>query len=107
MDRGNAENFQFKGWAAQSRHDLKPELPMIAEWDRLLQQLGLNDLQALEAVKSDGEVSERLRRFVGRAFRHLFVPEVVIEAVRHCRIEEFIVPMTDESSAANSTAATQ
>lgn len=107
MDRRNAGHFQLKGWVAQNHHDFQPDLPVIAEWDRLLQQLGLNDSQALEAVKSDGEVSEKLRRFVGRAFRHLFVPEVVIDAVRHCRIEAVIMPMTDQSSAANSAAATQ
>jgi len=42
--RGNTPNDGF----------FKLDLPEIAEWDRLLRQLGLHDPQAREAVKSDG-----------------------------------------------------
>jgi hypothetical protein len=83
MDRRNAEHLQLKGWADRNHGYFQSDLPEIAEWDRLLRQLGLNDSQALEAVKSDGEAGERLCKFVWGAFRHFFVPETVIEAVRH------------------------
>src|ERR1035441_34235 len=91
MDQRNAEHFQKKGWASQNQGF--SDLPEIAEWDRLLRQLGLNDSQALEAVKSDGEAGERLRNFVWSAFRHFFVPEIVIEAVRHRTVHQLVVPI--------------
>lgn len=107
MDRRNAENFQLKGWAGQNQGYFRSDLPEIAEWDRLLRHLGLNDSQALEAVKSDGEAGERLRKFVCRVFRQHFVPEVVIQAVRHRTVKQLILSITDQSAPANSTAAPQ
>jgi hypothetical protein len=64
------------------------ELPQPAKWTQLLFALGLNDSQALEAVKSDGERGEQLRKFVLRSFGHYFVPEDVIEAARRRRKEK-------------------
>jgi hypothetical protein len=107
MDRRNAEHFQLRSWAGRNQGFFQSDLPEIAEWDRLLRQLGLNDLQALEAVKADGEAGESLRKFVWRAFRHFFVPEVVIEAVRHRTVHQLILPIVDPSAAASSTAAAQ
>ncbi len=107
MDRRNAELFQLKGWAGRNQGLFQSDLPEVAEWDRLLRQLGLNDSQALEAVKSDGEAGERLRKFVWRAFRHFFVPEIVIEAVRRRTVHLPIVPIADRSAAASSTATPQ
>jgi integrase len=57
-------------------------MPKATEWDQLLAKLALDDSQALEAVKSDGEEGEQLRKFVLRFFRHYFVPEAAIKAVR-------------------------
>ena len=105
MDQRNAEHFPKKGWASQNQGF--SDLPEIAEWDQLLRQLGLNDSQALEAVKSDGEVGKRLCKFVWGAFRHFFVPEIVIEAVRHCSVHQLIVPIANQSVAASSTATPQ
>ena len=104
MDRLNAEHLQLKG---QNQGFSQSDLPDIAEWDRLLRQLGLNDSQALEAVKSDSDAGERLRKFVWSAFRHFFVPEIVIEAVRHRTVHQLIVPIADKSGAASSTASLQ
>jgi hypothetical protein len=100
MDRLNVKHFRLK---CQNQGFFQSDLPEIAEWDRLLRKLGLNDSQALEAVKSDGEAGERLRKFVWRAFRHFFVPEIVIEAVRHRTVHQLIVPIADQSAATSST----
>jgi len=91
MDQRNTEQFHKRGWASQNQGF--SDLSEIAEWDRLLRQLGLNDSQALEAVNSDGEAGETLRNFVLRAFRHFFVPEIVIEAVRHRTVHQLVVPL--------------
>lgn len=68
---------------AQNLGPFSLELPEIAEWDQLLVKLGLSDSQALDAVKSEGEEGEQLRRFVLRFFKQFFVPEAVIKAVSH------------------------
>jgi hypothetical protein len=57
------------------------ELPKPTEWDQLLVKLGLNDSQALEAVKSGQEKGDQVRNFVLKFFRQYFVPEPVIAAV--------------------------
>ena len=70
MNQLNAEQVQLKGWAGRNGGLFQSDLPEIAEWDRLLRQLSLNDSQALEAVKSDGEAGEILRKVVWSAFRN-------------------------------------
>jgi hypothetical protein len=107
MDRRNAAHFQLKGWASRNQGFFQSDLPEIAEWDRLLRQLGLDDSQALEAVKANGDAGKRLRKFVCRAFRQHFVPEVVIHAVRHRTVKKLIDSITDQSAPTNSTAAPQ
>jgi len=107
MYRQNAEHFKLKGWAGRNQSFFQSDLPEIAEWDRLLRQLGLDDSQALEAVKANGDAGEKLCKFVCRAFRQHFVPEVVIQAVRHRTVKQLIVSITDQSAPANSTAAPQ
>jgi len=107
MDRQNAEHLRLKGRIDRNQVFFQSDLPEIAEWDRLLRQLGFNESQALEAVKSDGEAGERLRKFVWRAFRHFFVPETVIAAVRHRTAHQLIAPIADQSAAASSTATLQ
>jgi hypothetical protein len=57
------------------------EFPEVAEWDQLLTKLGLNDSQALDAVKSEGEKGDQLRSFVLKCFKQYFVPEAVLNAV--------------------------
>jgi hypothetical protein len=100
MDRQNAEYPHLKGWARRSQSSFQPELPEIAEWDRLLQQLGLNDSQALTAINSGGEAGDRLCKFVWGGSRRFFVPETAIEAVRHRTVHQLIVPITDQLATA-------
>jgi len=107
MDRLNAEHPQLKGWAGRNGGLFQSDLPEIAEWDRLLRQLGLNDSQAQEAVKSDGEAGKRLREFVWTGFRYFFVPEIVIDAVQNRTVHQIIVPTADQSAAASSPIAPQ
>lgn len=85
MDNRNARRVSHFGGAGPGKNmgNFKPEIAMPAEWDQLLVKLALNDSQALEAVKSDREDGEQLRKFVLRFVGHYFVPEAVIEAVRH------------------------
>ena len=92
-------NSMARGWREQNLDSFKPELPQLAEWDQLLGKLGLNDSQALDAVKSNEDAGQQLRRFVSRVFRHNFVPEVVLEAVRSRG--QLIVSEIDQSTAAN------
>jgi hypothetical protein len=103
----NAGYFHLKGWNDRNQRFVQSDLPEIAEWDRLLRQLDLSDSQALEAVKSGGEAGDRLCKFVRGASRHFFVPEIVIEAVRHRTGHQLIVPITDQLAVASSTAAPQ
>ena len=93
--------FNQKGWADRSQGFFQADLQEIAEWDRLLRQLGLNDSQVLEALKSTGEAGERLRTFVPKALRYSFVPELVIKVVRCHTVEPLMVSTADQSAAAN------
>lgn len=74
-----------KAWPGQSPCPFTAEVPKPAEWDQLLTKLGLDDSQALSAIKSEGNVGKQLRDFVLRFFRQCFVPEAVIRAVRRSR----------------------
>jgi hypothetical protein len=62
-------------------------LPQPAKWTQLLLKMGLNDSQALEAVKSDSERGEQIRKFVLRSVGRCFVPEAVIQATHRRRKE--------------------
>lgn len=107
MDNQNARHVSYFGGAGPGRNlgNLKPEMATPAEWDQLLAKLALNDSQALEAVKSDREDGEQLRRFVSRFLGHHFVPEAVIEAVRHHSKEKRpAILSASQSTAANSDA---
>jgi len=66
----------------------RPELPQPTKWAQLLVKLDLNDSQALEAIRSDGERGEQIRKFVLRSLRLHFVPEPVIEAMYRRRREK-------------------
>lgn len=85
MNNQNAQHVNSFEGAAPGKNlgNFKPEIAVPAEWDQLLTRLALNDSQALEAIKSDREDGEQLREFVLRFLGHHFVPEAVIEAVRH------------------------
>jgi hypothetical protein len=63
----------------------RPELPQPTKWALLLVDLGLDDSQALEVVKTDSERGEQLRGFVMKSLGLYFVPEAVIEATRRRR----------------------
>jgi hypothetical protein len=83
MDHMNTRRVRYSrgGLPGQNLGSFRLELPELAEWDQLLAKLGLSDSQALDAVKSEGEEGEQLRRFVLRFFRQFFIPEAVIKAV--------------------------
>jgi hypothetical protein len=81
------QNTQYVNYYRKLWPGLRPEFPQPAEWDQLLTRLGVDDSEALEAVKSDGNEGEQLRKFVLRSFRDHFVPEAVIKAVRR-RLKE-------------------
>jgi hypothetical protein len=107
MDRDNAPhvNFIFKSWPGQNLGAFRLEAPKPAEWDQLLTALGLTDAQALEAVNSDGETGEQLRKFVLTGFRQYFVPEVVIKAVRRRGILQSVVAEVDQITTVTSNTA--
>jgi len=46
MDRRNANHSQLTGWVDRNDGFFRFDLPDIAEWDRLLRQLDLNDARA-------------------------------------------------------------
>ena len=52
-----------------------------AEWDQLLDRLGLTDAEALAAVRDGKEAGQSIRSFVRWAFREHFVPEEVLLAM--------------------------
>jgi hypothetical protein len=86
MDGQNARlSYLGRVWPVLHLVFFRREMPKPTEWDQLLAKLALNDSQAPEAVKSDGEEGEQLRKFVLRFFRHYFVPEAAIKAVRRRR----------------------
>lgn len=74
-------------WPGQNPGAFRRELPRPTEWDQLLAKLGLNDSQALGAIKSGGKEGEQLRNFVLKFSRESFVPEAVIRAVVRYRKE--------------------
>ena len=105
MDDQKARHVSHFGgmWPGQNLGPFREELPKPTEWDQLLAKLGLNDPQALDAVKSDGEDGEQLRNFVLRVFGQCFVPEAVIEAVRRCRKEnQLAISLATQPTAINS-----
>jgi hypothetical protein len=80
-------------------------MPEPTEWDQLLAELALNDSQALEAVRSDGEEGEQLRKFVSRFFGRYFVPETAIKAVRRRRkVKHVATSLASKPTATNSHA---
>ena len=91
--------------AGQHLGNFKPEIPQPTEWDQLLAKLSLSDLQALEAVRSDGERGEQLRKFVSRFFGHYFVPEEVILAVRDRKKKTPAISLASQPTTINSNAA--
>jgi len=92
-------------WPTQNQGAFRWELAKPAEWDQLLTRLGLDDSQALNAVKSDKEEGEQLRNFVLGSFRQSFVPEAVIKAVRRRRKEnQLAISLASQPTAINSNA---
>ncbi len=104
----NAPRMNYFGGVgpAQTLGPFRLEMPIPTEWDLLLAKLALSDSQALEAVKSDGEQGERLRKFVFRSFTHHFVPEEVIKAASRRRKEKHLeASRTSQPGAIDSSAA--
>jgi hypothetical protein len=104
MDSQNARlNYLGREWPGRSC--FRGERPKPTEWDQLLAKLALNDSQALEAVRSDGEEGEQLRKFVSRFFRHYFVPEAAIGAVRRRRkVKHVATSLASQPTAIDSNA---
>jgi hypothetical protein len=107
VDGQNARHVSYFGrvWPGQNLGSVRRERPKPKEWDQLLAKLALNDSQALEAVKSDGEEGEQLRKFVLRFFRHCFVPEAAIKAVRRRRkVKHVAISLASQPTAIDSNA---
>ena|SRR5579863_771194 len=103
----NARPVSFIGgvWPRQNQGAFEWELPKPAEWDQLLTRLGLNDSQALDAIKSDGEKGEQLRNFVLTFFRQYFIPEAVLTiARRHRRETQIAIQLANQPTAINASA---
>ena len=81
MDLPVATGVNYTFW--NSRHINASLPPAIegAEWDRLLNRLGLTDAEALAAVREGREASQPITRFVHERFREHFVPEDVLFAM--------------------------
>jgi len=54
----------------------------VAQWDQLLNKLGLTEREALDAVVRDGDIGHSIRRFVQESCRDHFVPENVLLALK-------------------------
>jgi hypothetical protein len=106
MDCQNARLSYFgRVWPGQHLVSFRREMPKATEWDQLLAKLALDDSQALEAVKSDGEEGEQLRKFVLRFFQHYFVPEAAIKAVRRRRkVKHVAISLASQPTAIDSNA---
>jgi hypothetical protein len=87
VDGQNAAHVSYFGrlGPGQNLGFVRRERPKPTEWDQLLAKLALNDSQALDAAKSDGEEGELLRKFLLRFFRHYFVPEAKPRVVAETR----------------------
>jgi hypothetical protein len=108
MHDENAPRINYFGGVrpTQTLGPFRLEMPVPPEWDQLLAKLTLSDSQALEAVKSDGEQGERLRKFVFKSFTHHFVPEEVIKAASRRRKEKHLeASPTSQPGAIDSNAA--
>jgi hypothetical protein len=107
VDGQNARHVSYFGrvWPGQNLGSVRRERPKPTEWDQLLAKLALNDSQALEAVKSEGEEGEQLRKFVLRFVRHYFVPEAAIKAVRRRRkVKHVAISLASQPTAIDSNA---
>ena len=54
----------------------------VAQWDQLLNKLGLTEREALDAIVRDGDIGLSIRRFVQESWRDHFVPENVLIALK-------------------------
>jgi len=53
----------------------------VALWDRLLEDLGMTEAEAVKAVVEGQDAGQPIRRFVRQAFREHFVPEDLLQAM--------------------------
>lgn len=72
-------------WRAQQIGSFTLEPIVETHWDKFLNDLGLAEAEALEAIARDGEVGHSIGRFVDNFSHDHFVPEDVLRTLNQLR----------------------
>lgn len=82
MDRTLGTKVKYTPWRSSGSDGTNPQRRVVAEWDRLLDSLGLTEAEALTAIADRRDAAQSIRRFVRNEFREHFVPEDVLLAMK-------------------------
>jgi hypothetical protein len=72
---------ELGNWRVRHLGVFVPEAVEAALWDQFLDDLGLTEREALDAIIRGGDVGASIRRFVRDSCRDHFIPEDVLRAV--------------------------